>query len=179
MNQTKADEIRQRVRSAYGEVAEASDSGGCCGEASSCCGVSDEVQINAMISTRLVYTPEELDKVPEGADMGLGCGNPRAIASLKSGEVVLDLGSGGGFDAFLAAQEVGGNGRVIGVDMTPAMISKARNNAETAQFRNVEFRLGKLNTCLLRTTVWMSSFPTVSSISHRIRPGYSGRHTGF
>ena len=124
MNQTKADEIRQRVRSAYSEVAEASDSGGCCGEASSCCGVSDEVQINALISTRLGYTQEELDKVPEGADMGLGCGNPRAIASLKSGEVVLDLGSGGGFDAFLAAQEVGENGRVIGIDMTPAMISR-------------------------------------------------------
>ena len=144
MNQTKADEIRQRVRSAYSEVAEASDSGGCCGEASSCCGVSDEVQINALISTRLGYTQEELDKVPEGADMGLGCGNPRAIASLKSGEVVLDLGSGGGFDAFLAAQEVGENGRVIGIDMTPAMISKARNNAEKARFRNVEFRLGEI-----------------------------------
>ena len=144
MKQTKADEIRQRVRSAYGEVAEASDNGGCCGEASSCCGVSDEVQINALISTRLGYTPEELDKVPAGADMGLGCGNPRAIAGLKSGEVVLDLGSGGGFDAFLAAQEVGEKGRVIGVDMTPAMISKARNNAEKAQFRNVEFRLGEI-----------------------------------
>jgi SAM-dependent methyltransferase len=144
MNQTKADEIRQRVRSAYSEVADASDNGGCCGEASSCCGVSDDVQINALISTRLGYTQEELDKVPEGADMGLGCGNPRAIASLKSGEVVLDLGSGGGFDAFLAAQEVSENGRVIGIDMTPAMISKARNNAEKAQFRNVEFRLGEI-----------------------------------
>lgn len=144
MKQTKADEIRQRVRSAYSEVAEASDNGDCCGEASSCCGVSDEAKINALISTRLGYTPEELDKVPDGADMGLGCGNPRAIASLKSGEVVLDLGSGGGFDAFLAAQEVGENGRVIGVDMTPAMISKARNNAEKAQYRNVEFRLGEI-----------------------------------
>jgi len=144
MNQTKADEIRQRVRSAYSEVAEASDNSGCCGEASSCCGVSDDVQINALISTRLGYTREELDQVPEGADMGLGCGNPRAIAGLKDGEVVLDLGSGGGFDAFLAAQEVGENGRVIGIDMTPAMISKARNNAEKAQFNNVEFRLGEI-----------------------------------
>ena len=144
MNQTKADEIRQRVRSAYSEVAGASDNSGCCGEASSCCGVSDDVQINALISTRLGYTRLELDQVPEGADMGLGCGNPRAIASLKSGEVVLDLGSGGGFDAFLAAQEVGENGRVIGIDMTPAMISKARNNAEKAQFSNVEFRLGEI-----------------------------------
>jgi SAM-dependent methyltransferase len=144
MKQNKADEIRQRVRASYSEVAEASDSGGCCGEASSCCGVSDDVQINALISTRLGYTPEELGSVPEGADMGLGCGNPRAIASLKSGEVVVDLGSGGGFDAFLAAQEVGDTGRVIGIDMTPAMISKARNNAEKAGFDNVEFRLGEI-----------------------------------
>ena len=144
MNQSKADEIRQRVRSAYSEVAEASDNSSCCGEASSCCGVSDDVQINALISTRLGYSQEDLDKVPQGADMGLGCGNPRAIASLKSGEVVLDLGSGGGFDAFLAAQEVGDKGRVIGIDMTPAMVSKARSNAEKAQFNNVEFRLGEI-----------------------------------
>ena len=144
MKQTKADEIRQRVRSAYSGVAEASDAGDCCGEVSSCCGVSDDVQINALISTRLGYTQEELDRVPQGADMGLGCGNPRAIASLKAGEVVLDLGSGGGFDAFLAAQEVGDKGRVIGIDMTPAMISKARHNAEKAQFNNVEFRLGEI-----------------------------------
>jgi arsenite methyltransferase len=82
--------------------------------------------------------------VPQGADMGLGCGNPRAIASLKPGDVVLDLGSGGGFDAFLAAQEVGPRGRVIGVDMTPAMISKARSNASKANFDNVEFRLGEI-----------------------------------
>jgi len=82
--------------------------------------------------------------VPDGADMGLGCGNPRAIASLRNGETVLDLGSGGGFDAFLAAQEVGREGRVIGVDMTPAMVSKARDNAEKAQFGNVEFRLGEI-----------------------------------
>jgi SAM-dependent methyltransferase len=144
MKQIKADKIRQRVRSAYSEVAEASDSGGCCGEASSCCGVSDDLQINALISTRLGYTREELEQVPQGADMGLGCGNPRAIASLKSGEVVLDLGSGGGFDAFLAAQQVGETGRVIGIDMTPAMVSKARNNAGKAQFNNVEFRLGEI-----------------------------------
>jgi len=144
MNQSKADEIRQRVRSAYSEVAEASDNSSCCGEASSCCGVSDDVQINALISTRLGYSQEDLDKVPQGADMGLGCGNPRAIASLKSGEVVLDLGSGGGFDAFLAAQEVGDKGRVIGIDMTPAMVSKARSNAEKARFNNVEFRLGEI-----------------------------------
>jgi len=144
MSKTQSDRIRQNVRSAYSEVAEASDSGACCGEASSCCGVSEDEQINSLISTRLGYSQGELDSVPEGADMGLGCGNPRAIASLRCGEVVLDLGSGGGFDAFLAAQEVGESGRVIGIDMTPAMISKARANAEKGGFRQVEFRLGEI-----------------------------------
>jgi SAM-dependent methyltransferase len=144
MNQTKSDEIRQTVRAAYGEVAEASSNGGCCGEASSCCGVSDDGQINTLISTRLGYSQAEMDSVPDGADMGLGCGNPRAIASLEQGEVVLDLGSGGGFDAFLAAQEVGESGRVIGVDMTPDMVSKARANAQKGAFGNVEFRLGEI-----------------------------------
>ena len=144
MSQAKHDEIRQTVRSAYAEVAEASNSGSACGESSSCCGVSDDVQINSLISTRMGYSQQDLDSVPDGADMGLGCGNPRAIASLQAGETVLDLGSGGGFDAFLAAQEVGESGHVIGVDMTPAMVSKARNNAEKAQFGNVEFRLGEI-----------------------------------
>jgi SAM-dependent methyltransferase len=144
MNQQRADEVRQKVRDAYTNVAEASDSGGCCGEASSCCGVSDDSQINQLISTRLGYSQSDLDSVPAGADMGLGCGNPRAIASLQAGDVVLDLGSGGGFDAFLAAQEVGPKGRVIGVDMTPTMISKARNNASEGNFNNVEFRLGEI-----------------------------------
>jgi arsenite methyltransferase len=82
--------------------------------------------------------------VPQGANMGLGCGNPQAIAALKTGETVLDLGSGGGFDCFLAARQVGETGRVIGVDMTPAMISKARHNAEQGGYRNVEFRLGEI-----------------------------------
>ncbi len=144
MNRVKADEVRQTVRKAYAEVAGASNNGDCCGEAASCCGVSDDGQINALISTRLGYSQADLDSVPEGADMGLGCGNPRAIAGLGKGEVVLDLGSGGGFDAFLAAQEVDENGHVIGVDMTPDMISKARNNAEKAGFNNVEFRLGEI-----------------------------------
>lgn len=140
----KADEIRQHVRQSYAEVAEASEAGACCGEAASCCGVSDDAAINRLISTRLGYSEEDLNAVPEGADMGLGCGNPRAIAALKAGEVVIDLGSGGGFDAFLAAAEVGERGRVIGVDMTPAMISKARANAEKGRFGNVEFRLGEI-----------------------------------
>jgi len=140
----EADAVRQHVRKSYAEVAEASNQGDCCGEASSCCGVSDDAAINTLISTRLGYSEGDLGKVPEGADMGLGCGNPRAIASLKSGEVVVDLGSGGGFDAFLAAHEVGESGLVIGVDMTPAMLSKARGNAEKGQFSNVEFRLGEI-----------------------------------
>ncbi len=144
MSDTRSDQIRQNVRGAYSDVAEASDKGACCGEASSCCGVSEDEQINTLISTRLGYSQGELDSVPDGADMGLGCGNPRAIASLRCGEVVLDLGSGGGFDAFLAAQEVGDSGRVIGIDMTPAMISKARANAEKGGFRQVEFRLGEI-----------------------------------
>lgn len=144
MNHKQADEIRQNVRKSYSEVAEASDSGDCCGEQSSCCGVSSDTAINALVSTRLGYTSADLDSVPDGADMGLGCGNPRAIASIKSGETVLDLGSGGGFDCFLAATETGDSGHVIGVDMTPSMISKARTNAEKGLYTHVEFRLGEI-----------------------------------
>jgi len=144
MSVSKHDEVRQHVRKSYAEVAEASNGGSCCGEASSCCGVSDDAAINTLISTRLGYSEHDLGKVPEGADMGLGCGNPRAIASMKAGEVVVDLGSGGGFDAFLSAHEVGESGHVIGIDMTPAMLSKARTNAEKGQFTNVEFRLGEI-----------------------------------
>ena len=144
MNETVADDIRQNVRESYAEVAEASNAGGCCGEVSSCCGVSDDTAINTLVSTRMGYSEDDLANVPSGADMGLGCGNPRAIASLKLGEVVMDLGSGGGFDAFLAAHEVGESGRVIGIDMTPTMISKARKNEAKGQFSQVEFRLGEI-----------------------------------
>mgnify|MGYP000087228283 FL=1 len=144
MKPTESDSVRRTVRESYAKVAETSDTGGCCGEASSCCGVSQDVQINALISSRLGYSHQDLASVPQGADMGLGCGNPRAIAALRRGEVVLDLGSGGGFDAFLAAREVGDNGRVIGVDMTPEMLSKARRNAAQGRFGNVEFRLGEI-----------------------------------
>ncbi len=144
MKQSEADQIRNSVRTAYSQVAESSNQGDGCGEASSCCGVSEDDSINTLISTRLGYSEQDCDAVPDGADMGLGCGNPRAIASLKPGEVVLDLGSGGGFDAFLAAQEVGESGFVIGVDMTPSMLSKARENTEKGQFKNVEFRLGEI-----------------------------------
>lgn len=144
LSHQQADSIRNQVRSSYAKVAEASNAGSCCGIESSCCGVSDDIDINTLNSLRLGYSQEDLTRAPQGADMGLGCGNPRAIAALQPGQVVLDLGSGGGFDAFLAAREVGDNGRVIGVDMTPEMVSKARTNAETAQFDNVEFRLGEI-----------------------------------
>lgn len=142
--QQQADEIRQNVRDSYSQVAEASNEGGSCGTGSSCCGVSDDAAINALVSTRLGYSEDDLEKVPEGADMGLGCGNPRAIASIKKGEVILDLGSGGGFDCFLAAAETGETGQVIGIDMTPVMISKARNNAVKGKYDHVEFRLGEI-----------------------------------
>jgi SAM-dependent methyltransferase len=144
MKQKIHDDIRRQVRKSYTEVAETSNSSGCCGIEASCCGVSDDDAINTVISSRLGYSKSERESVPEGADMGLGCGNPRAIASLTAGEVVVDLGSGGGFDAFLAAQQVGETGQVIGVDMTPAMISKARTNAVKGTFTQVEFHLGEI-----------------------------------
>jgi SAM-dependent methyltransferase len=141
---TEHDEHRQGVRDAYAKVAQANSEGDACGVESSCCGVSDDAAINTLISTRLGYSQAELEAVPGGADMGLGCGNPKAIAALKPGEVVVDLGAGGGFDCFLAAPEVGESGRVIGVDMTPDMLSKARGNAIKGQYSNVEFRLGEI-----------------------------------
>jgi len=139
-----ADVVRRQVRSDYARVAQASDSGDCCGEASGCGGVSEDVQITRLISLRLGYSQGDLDAAPLGADMGLGCGNPKAIASLREGEVVVDLGSGGGFDCFLAAAEVGATGRVIGIDMTPDMVNKARRNADKGNFTNVELRLGEI-----------------------------------
>jgi len=138
------DNHRQAVRYAYARVARADDKGDACGVESGCCGVSGDQAINTLISTRLGYSDEDLDRVPAGADMGLGCGNPKAIAALKPGETVIDLGAGGGFDCFLAAHEVGDSGRVIGIDMTPDMLSKARANAERGKYTNVEFRLGEI-----------------------------------
>jgi arsenite methyltransferase len=141
MSTTGHDAVRAAVRETYSQIAE-SDGGGCCStSASSCCDTSSPTQVD---STQLGYSDDDLAAVPEGADLGLGCGNPGAIAALKSAETVLDLGSGAGFDAFLAARAVGPNGRVIGVDMTPAMVSKARANAETGGYGNVEFRLGEI-----------------------------------
>ena len=142
--QERQDESRRNVREAYAKVAVANDAGQCCGVEVSCCGVADEAVINALISTRVGYSSTEIGTVPEGADMGLGCGNPRAIAALRPGETVVDLGSGGGFDCFLCAREVGETGYVIGVDMTPEMVSKARRNAVRGNYPNVEFRLGEI-----------------------------------
>lgn len=135
MDQKKADDIRQQVRDSYTRVAETSGS---------CCGVSDDDAIDTLVSTRLGYSQDDLDTVPDGADMGLGCGNPRAIAGIRQSETVLDLGSGGGFDCFLAAAETGEQGHIIGIDMTPAMISKARANAAKGKYTQVEFRLGEI-----------------------------------
>jgi len=146
---------RQNVRAVYSKVANAStpsnlccwstsDESGCDGPAASCCGTLDDGAINTLVSTRLGYSQANLELVPEGADMGLGCGNPQAIAALQKGEVVVDFGSGGGFDCFLAAQQIGESGRAIGIDMTPDMISKARTNADKGKYTNVEFRLGEI-----------------------------------
>ena len=125
------DAVRAAVREVYAGAASGCAVPGCCGA-------------GANASLQLGYSPEDLAGAPEGADLGLGCGNPQAIAALRPGETVLDLGSGGGFDCFLAAKQVGPSGRVIGVDMTPAMVTKARANAARVKADNVEFRLGEI-----------------------------------
>jgi SAM-dependent methyltransferase len=142
MQSMKDDEIRQAVRKNYGEIAKTGSSS--CGYTPpSCCGDGNGPGL-ADVSARIGYSADEVASVPEGANMGLGCGNPHAIASLQAGETVLDLGSGGGIDCFLAAKAVGGEGKVIGVDMTPEMISKSREYAEKSKMGNVEFRLGEI-----------------------------------
>lgn len=138
MSAVKHDEIRQTVRERYAHIAENEG----CGCAPSCCG--GPATNSAEASQTIGYSADETGVVPDGANMGLGCGNPQAIAKLKPGETVLDLGSGGGFDCFLAARQVGQTGHVIGVDMTPAMLTKARINAEKGGYNNVEFRLGEI-----------------------------------
>jgi arsenite methyltransferase len=127
------DRVRNQVRTAYAKVAKGA--GGC---SVGCCGTEGSG------SLAMGYTKEDLASVPEGSDLGLGCGNPQAIAALRPGETVLDLGSGAGLDCFLAASRVGRTGRVIGVDMTPEMVTKARNNARRVEATNVEFRLGEI-----------------------------------
>lgn len=132
----KQEEIKKVVRESYAGIAKRE--GSCCGPASGSAGLKET------ISKEIGYTDEDLKEVPRGANLGLGCGNPVALASLKKGETVLDLGSGAGFDCFLAANRVGDEGRIIGVDMTPEMIDKARENAKKGNYRNVEFRLGEI-----------------------------------
>lgn len=133
----KETEAKQAVRTSYAKIA--SKGGSCCGP--SCCGGTESVDL---VSKQIGYSDEDIQKVPEGANLGLGCGNPVAMASLKEGETVLDLGSGAGFDCFLASPRVGNKGKVIGVDMTPEMIAKANENKIKGEFSNVEFRLGEI-----------------------------------
>ena len=132
MNEPELD-IRDRVRERYADIA---------GNNSACCGVNDSS--GCTVSANIGYSNDDLTSLPEGAEMGLGCGNPLSIAGLRPGNTVVDLGSGGGIDCFLAAKAVGPTGQVIGVDMTPEMLSKARTNAQTGGYGNVEFRLGEI-----------------------------------
>jgi arsenite methyltransferase len=134
------DRIRDQIRKRYGSIASTGEAG--CGCSTSCCSTPRPPAEEQ--SAQLGYSASELGALPEGANLGLGCGNPQALAILQPGEVVLDLGSGGGIDCFLASKRVGDRGKVIGVDMTPEMISKARANARKANFPNVEFRLGEI-----------------------------------
>jgi len=139
----KNEEVRNAVRDRYSLIAK--DEGACCSPngGSSCCG-SPAAATLEQASQVLGYGIQELKSLPDGANLGLGCGNPQAIADLKAGETVVDLGSGGGIDCFLAAQSVGSSGRVIGVDMTPDMVSRARKTAAQAGYSNVDFRLGEI-----------------------------------
>jgi len=136
--------VRQVVRDGYGKIAQTG--GSCCGTSASCCGSTDAVSED--LARHIGYSAEELAALPDGANMGLSCGNPNALALLKPGEIVLDLGSGGGFDVFIAGRKIGSAGRAIGVDMTAEMLQKARKNLEMYQqasgLNNVEFRLGEI-----------------------------------
>lgn len=131
--------IKKIVRESYGRIAKQNNS--CCSPKTSCCESSQATKLSKSIG----YTDDDINTVPEGANLGLGCGNPVALASLKEGETVLDIGSGAGFDCFLAANKVGADGKVIGVDMTPEMLEKARGNALKDNYKNVEFRLGEID----------------------------------
>jgi len=125
----KEEKVRKMVREGYGKIAKTEQCGCGCGSG---------------ISQQIGYSSSELESVPEGADLGLGCGNPVALASLRKGETVIDLGSGAGLDCFLAAKKVGASGKVIGVDMTSEMLDKARANCRKSNYKNVEFRLGEI-----------------------------------
>jgi SAM-dependent methyltransferase len=138
--------VRQKVREGYGQIAQGG--GSCCSSTPTTCGCGSQKDEREILAERIGYTADELAALPDGANLGLSCGNPTALASLKPGEVVLDLGAGGGFDVFIAGRKVGPTGRVIGVDMTPEMLAKARRNIasyrQSSGFDNVEFRLGEI-----------------------------------
>ncbi|NLE26797.1 MAG: arsenite methyltransferase [Clostridiaceae bacterium] len=134
------DKIRNAVRENYAKVATTSS----CGCGPTCCSNSSNSNLAADASIALGYSSEDVQSAPEGSNMGLGCGNPQAIAELKQGETVLDLGCGGGFDCFLASRKVGTDGLVIGVDMTPEMVSKARKNVRDSGETNIDIRLGEI-----------------------------------
>ena len=135
----KEDKVKKVVREGYARIAKQGSS--CCPSTASCCGDTNLAQD---ISQNIGYTAEDMKAAPQGANLGLGCGNPLALASVRAGETVLDLGSGAGFDCFLAAHRVGEKGRVIGIDMTPEMIERARENARQGNYLNIEFRLGEI-----------------------------------
>ncbi len=141
MDKERQDEIRTVVRKSYAEVAKRGSADFCCSPST---GDAEAVVPIESLSKQMGYSEEQVRYAPAGANMGLGCGNPQAIAALQPGETMVDLGCGGGFDCFLAAQQVGQAGQVIGVDMTPDMISKARENARKGGYTNVEFRLGEI-----------------------------------
>jgi SAM-dependent methyltransferase len=136
----KKEDIKKTVRKRYAGAAKSGAS--CCSPSLSCCGETGVDNRN--ISRQVGYSPEDLAKVPEESNLGLGCGNPTAVAGLKEGEIVLDLGAGAGIDCFLASSKVGPSGRIIGVDMTPEMVDRARENARQNGYANVEFRLGEI-----------------------------------
>jgi SAM-dependent methyltransferase len=140
--------LKKNVRDTYGKSSQEQWLILCGSNKSSSCGCSSTLTADD-VSKNLGYSDEELKNVPEGQNLGLGCGNPTAFTMLKEGETVLDLGSGGGFDCFLAANKVGEKGKVIGVDMTAEMLDKARRNAKKGNYNNVEFRLGEIENYLL------------------------------
>ncbi len=141
LSSSDPDQVRAAVRARYATAALGATGGCCAPAASSCCGPATDA---ASVARALGYAPDATANVPEGSNLGLGCGNPTGIASLRVGETVLDLGSGAGFDVFLAARAVGPTGRVIGIDMTGEMVAKARANQRRAGVPNVEFRLGEI-----------------------------------
>lgn len=142
MKHLPSDEVKKSVQKRYGEIAQSVESSCGCGVSRCCSGPMTESRPSS--SLQAGYSEEQVQAAPAGSDLGLGCGNPQAIAALLPGETVLDLGSGAGFDSFLAARQVGTTGQVIGVDMTPEMVSKARELAKTEAYPNVEFRVGEI-----------------------------------